>query len=163
MKKFLAISLLPLCFLATACGSDSSEESTADSPERSSQQWPALERLAGGGRDRLIVPSGPPPKRVVVRDLENGRGRQIKQGDWFTTSYVSFDYETRQVTEDKRGTNKWYWVWGSDRLTQGWEIGLRGLRVGDLRELIVPSGLAYGDGARVYVIRLLALNDPLRR
>jgi FKBP-type peptidyl-prolyl cis-trans isomerase len=38
--------------------------------------------------------------------------------------------------------------------TRGWERGMPGMRVGGIRELIVPSRLAYKDGTIVYVVKL---------
>lgn len=94
----------------------------------------------------------------MVKDLVEGTGRRIQKGDWFVVSYIGFSYETRRAREDKRGPNRWNWTWGVGQLSKGWEIGLHGFREGGVRELIVPSRLAYGTGALVYIIKLSKLS-----
>jgi peptidylprolyl isomerase len=147
------------CLFLAACGASSQGEGT-DSSETATAHWPALEKAAVlAGAERAVVPSGPPPEKVVVEDLVEGRGRPIRKGDWFVIGYVAFSYETKAVREDKRGVNRWNWLWGVGQLSRGWEIGLRGLRDGGVRELVVPSRLAYGNGALVYVLKLQKLSD----
>jgi peptidylprolyl isomerase len=159
VKKVLLLTSLMWCLFLAACGAPSQDEA-AHSSESVAASWPALEKAAVlAGAKRAMVPSGPPPGEVVIRDLVAGKGRPIRKGDWFVVSYVAFSYETRQVREDKRGTSKWNWTWGVGELSRGWEIGLRGLRGGGVRELIVPSQLAYGTGALVYIIKLQKLSD----
>ncbi len=161
MKKFLVISFLLMCCGLAACGSEdegsTGTSTVAVSKDEGPPSWPRLERAAQPYAKQLLIPTGPPPKSVVIRDLKKGSGPPIQPKEWFTVNYISFAYPSRQVTEDKRGENSWYWKWGDEALTQGWEIGLKGLRVGGVRELIVPSRLAYGSGALVYVVKLLKL------
>ena len=159
MNKPLLIIGLLCCLAFTACGG-SSDEGTARSAEHKAAKWPELEQAAlHEGAAEAVVPSGPPPKEVVVNDLDRGNGRVIQKGDWFLISYVAFDYVGRQATEDKRDANSWNWTWGVGELSKGWEIGLRGLREGGIRELFVPSKLAYGTGARVYILKLRKLSN----
>ena len=49
---------------------------------------------------------------------------------------------------------------GSGEVRDGWETGLKGMRVGGRRELILPSMLAYGTGALIYIVELLAIEKP---
>jgi hypothetical protein len=160
MKKFLVIIFLIPCLGLLACGSEEEgQPTTAESAPSSSSSttWPRLERAAEPYAERLLIPRGPSPKRVVIKDLKEGKGQQIRPGYWFTISYIALGYPTREFLEDKTGANIWYWKWGDGALTEGWEIGLKGLRVGGVRELIVPSRLAYGTGTVVYVLKLKKL------
>jgi peptidylprolyl isomerase len=124
--------------------------------------WPVLKRFAGSHADELIVPQGPSPDHVVIRDLAKGSGPAIEPGDIFVSHYISFDYENEKVVEPLPETQngKITWLdagslkWGVGERVQGWEPGLEGIKAGGLRELIVPSRLAYGNNVRVYLIKV---------
>jgi peptidylprolyl isomerase len=119
--------------------------------------WGALKRYAGRYVGRLAIPDGPHPVRVEIRDLKVGKGPVIQPHDAFAAHYVSFTYTDGKVFE-----NAWRGPTGTllyeiEDLVDGWWPGLRGMRVGGVRELVVPSSWAYGDGALVYLVKLNAI------
>jgi peptidylprolyl isomerase len=107
---------------------------------------------------KIRVPSGPPPKQVVIKDLVKGTGAVVEPGDQIRVKYIEANYKTGKV----RG-NSWEIGqptvdnFGTGEVVAGWEVGLKGMKVGGRRELIVPSKLAYGEGALIYVIDLLGI------
>jgi hypothetical protein len=172
MKKLLALGLLALVSMAS-CGDSAStgpsveesqvskvteEKPPPEPPEVAHpEDWTALKRVAAPYAKRLLIPHGPPPKHVVIRVLREGQGPALRKGDDFLARYVSFTYDDGLAAEPYWHSPSTYtFEWGGYR--KGWEIGLGGLRVGDTRELIVPSPLAYGNGARVYVVQALKLS-----
>ena len=44
----------------------------------------------------------------------------------------------------------------------GWEDGLKGVRAGGARELIVPADQAYGGDALVYLVKILEIEPGLQ-
>jgi hypothetical protein len=169
----IAVLLALLCGPA-ACG-DSGDDSTtaagaADSatPQEAPEQaadgdWATLKRFAGPNADKLIIPEGPAPDHVVVRDLTRGKGPAIAPGDVFLSYYISWGYESGKVAEptpEPTKSAKPAWVeggrliWGTGERVPGWEPGLKGIRAGGLRELIIPSDMAYENGARVYLVKV---------
>jgi peptidylprolyl isomerase len=115
----------------------------------------------------VVVPRSPPPKRLVVKDIENGTGATAKAGDNVTVNWVGFWYRRRR---------EFYGTWkdrhsftfeiGAGRVIPGWDQGMRGMKVGGRRELIIPPDLAYGPTGTtsvppneplVYVVDLLAV------
>src|SRR5262245_17166887 len=48
---------------------------------------------------KVSVPSGPPPKQIVVVDLEKGKGKVLKWGTEMSVRYVAVDYKTGKVLE----------------------------------------------------------------
>jgi hypothetical protein len=178
MRAVLALCLvaLLLCQLA-ACGASQNSpaaDATAanmgfqpaaeDSPvPAATGGWPVLKRLAGQHAERLIVPRGLSPDQVVVRDLRQGTGPAIRRGDTFYSRYISFDYETEKAVEPYWGSSAGSLIWGTGERVPGWEPGLKGIRMGGLRELIVPSRLAYETGARVYLIEVTKIKTPAAR
>ena|SRR5690349_14859599 len=158
-----------------ACGSSddpttSSGESTAAAPAPPKEEpvqaaeggWQDLKRFAGSHADKLIIPQGPSPDHVVIRDIEKGKGPAIEPGDLFTSHYISFDYANEEAVEPspEEVSKKLTWVdagslvWGIGDRVPGWEPGLKGVQAGGLRELIVPARLAYGNNVRVYLVKV---------
>ena len=159
MKWNLCIGCLFLSVAIMACGSgDTPGDSVGSgtSNETGKQRSASVSEVKGAPTPpQFEVPTGPPPKKVIIRDLEKGQGAQLKWGGWFTANYVAHEYDTGRRVETYWGKRAFRWFLGKNALTRGWRIGLRGMRVGGRRELIVPSKLAYGSGARAYLVELL--------
>ena len=171
MKKFLAIGLMLLAGLQlTACGGSettgassakdttAAEKPAAERPEMAYRgDWAVLKKTAGPYSKRLLIPHGPAPKQVVIRDLKVGKGPVLKHGDNFLARYVDLTYSEAYVAEPYwHSPSSYLFGWGHYK--KGWEIGLRGIRVGGIRELIVPSRMAYKNGARVYIVQAVKLS-----
>lgn len=75
--------------------------------------------------------------------------------------FVGVSYKTRKPFEIRWAQRQPFFVdLGSRLMMQGWKIGLRGMRVGEQREFILPSRFAYGTDAVVYVVELLSIEKP---
>jgi hypothetical protein len=114
-------------------------------------------------RPTVVVPPGPPPDHVIVRRLKKGFGAAVQgQGkEHLDVQFVGASYKTRKPFEVRWAQSEPFFVtFGSPLMLKGWTIGLRGMRVGERRELILPSRFAYGTGALVYVIELLSIEKP---
>jgi peptidylprolyl isomerase len=105
------------------------------------------------------VPSGPPPKELVIEDLEEGSGAEVKAGDDIVVDYVGVNYRTGEKFESTwERPEPGAFTMGTGELIKGWEEGLKGMKVGGRRELIIPSRLAYEKtGTLIYVIDLVAV------
>jgi peptidylprolyl isomerase len=158
--------LLRLLLLGVALiGGQASPSLSSASPQIESRQaieasegkgkWVGLWRTAQGARhpERLVLPKGDRPKGLVVKSLQTGGGEELRAGDLFLARYRAFAYRSGRPWED-------YWDegfstrFGAGENVKGWEIGLKGMRVGGWRELIVPSALAHDHGAFVYLVQL---------
>lgn len=144
---------LCLCLVLAGCGGgDSSGGSTASASGSSTEA-----RLT---KPVVHVPHGAPPKKLVERELRKGSGTVAGPGDEVTVQYVGVKYEDGKQVDTSWGGQPLSTELGSGSLIPGWETGLVGMKVGGRRELIIPSHLAYGSGALVFVIDLLAVKDP---
>jgi len=90
--------------------------------------------------------------RVQVRDLVEGTGRTVSQGDYLAIHYEGWQYEDGQKGErfvssrldgDPVGV-----VIGAGMVNRGLERGLDGMRIGGRRQVIVPPAMAYGKLGR---------------
>lgn len=155
MYKLLLLVLPVLAAVLSGCGtSSSSEPSSSPTANTYGAQWATLKKAAGNASARVLIPDGSPPDEVVIRDLKVGSGRQIREGDSFVVNFVDFNYATGELLEQQP---EFAWTYAKGQIVKGWSAGLRGMRAGGHRELIVPSRLAYKTGPRVYLIELLKL------
>lgn len=112
--------------------------------------------------------SGPPPRRLVIRDVVHGTGRRAWRGGWLTVNYVGALYHGGTVFDSSWSRHEQFtFPLGRGDVIPGWEKGLAGMRVGERRELIIPPALAYGrhgsppkvppNATLVFVVDLLAV------
>lgn len=109
-----------------------------------------------GPKPKLRYPSKP-PRHVVVRILKEGSGRAVTPGEQLAVRYVGGNSRTKLVQDFWSEEDPYRFGLGHNTLGKAWAIGMRGMKLGGRRELIVPSRLAYGNGMMVYVIELLAM------
>lgn len=126
--------------------------------------------LANRREPNLSAPSGPAPRRLEVRDLIRGSGPRAEVGDLLTVEYVGIHYDGKPFSNSWRSEKPFRFQLGAGSVTvnRGWERGLRGMRVGGRRELVIPSKLLQTSGAAlggklpaslVYVIDLVGLTE----
>lgn len=100
-------------------------------------------------------PLNQPMIEFKIEDLETGQGASLQEGDTLEIYYRQWIYdETRQ---DKKGSivgdnysspTPMKIIFGKDELIDGWQEGLKGVKKGAKRRLLIPSTMAYyGLGA----------------
>ena len=94
----------------------------------------------------IAPPSGPPPTRLVVKDVITGHGDAAKPRDNVTVNYVGVLYRQRRVFDSSWQRRETFTTALSNgSVISGWVKGIVGERVGGRRELIIPPSLAYGS------------------
>jgi peptidylprolyl isomerase len=128
--------------------SASTTATTTSSTSTSSVPLPAALKT----KPKVVPPSGPPPKKLVIKDLIKGTGPAATAGSTVTVQYVGVLY--------KGGTQfDASWNDGSGQPVQlplsgvipGWQQGIPGMKVGGRRELIIPPSLAYKAAAQAKI------------
>lgn len=174
MKRFALILLACFVLVGAGCGSsDDSPTGAGDSAARSAAESGASTTEASGAgaktKPRVTVPAGPPPKHLEIRELDKGTGATAREGDEVTFQYVGVGYASEEEFDSSWSRNEPYaLLLGSGQMIDGWEQGIKGMKVGGRRELIVPPILAYGPAGSsplgigphetlIYVIDLLAV------
>lgn len=147
--RLFCVALLAVAapLLLAACGDDestSSQTSGSTISARSGENGlsPALEtELEKKSRPELEVPEGPRPRKLIIRDLQVGHGPKAKKGDEVTIHYRGINWLNRSYADS------WQYPDGpptielgnSPSTTWGLDLGIRGMRVGGRRELIIPA------------------------
>ena len=171
--KILALTIAALLALATAgCGSSNSTTgSTEASVEGAAETAPAegATPATSKTKPKVTVPKSPPPKKLVVKELEKGSGAEAKAGDEVTVQYVGVNYKRGDQFDASWDRHEPFsFTLGAHMVIPGWDQGIEGMKVGGRRELIIPPGLAYGSNGSppaippnetlIFVVDLLAVH-----
>ncbi len=91
--------------------------------------------------------------KLVIKDIKVGTGPVAKPGMEVLVQYTGWLYD--EHASDKRGrefdsTSKrndtpFRFTLGTGQVIKGWDQGVVGMRVGGVRELLIPADLAYGS------------------
>jgi peptidylprolyl isomerase len=93
----------------------------------------------------VTPPSGPPPTKLVTKEIVKGTGAEAKTGSAVAVNYVGALYKTGKVFDASWKRNEPFtFTLGKGQVIPGWEQGVVGMKVGGRRELIIPSALGYG-------------------
>lgn len=85
---------------------------------------------------------------LKIEEIVVGEGDEVKDGDWVPVHYTGcLEDGTKFDSSLDRGEPIEFPL-GGGMVIPGWEQGIRGMRVGGKRKLVIPPELAYGeDGA----------------
>ncbi|MFI9816766.1 FKBP-type peptidyl-prolyl cis-trans isomerase [Saccharothrix variisporea] len=112
---------------------------------------PAQYQVTGepGAKPAITVPAGCKPQDgLLVRDLTEGTGAEIKLGSTAELHYVLATFRDRLTREASWDAGRPFEVKniGQGRVIQGWNEGLIGLKEGGRRLLVVPPEKGYPQG-----------------
>jgi peptidylprolyl isomerase len=136
MKASLLTIAVCVALAAAGCGSSSGESSSTGETTSAAKKT----------KPEVPVPKGAPPKKLVVKEIEEGSGEEAKSGDEVTVQYVGVDYKNGKEFDSSWSRNEPFtFTLGAGQVIPGWEQGVEGMKVGGRRELIIPPELAYGE------------------
>lgn len=109
--------LLPLLILSAGCGH-----------KPSAGKW-------------ITLPSG-----LRYRDIVVGTGAQAVANSRVTVHYKGW-LDNGKVFDSSRkpGAGPFSFTLGTGSVIKGWDEGIKGMKVGGTRELLIPPSLGYGD------------------
>ncbi|WP_037873434.1 FKBP-type peptidyl-prolyl cis-trans isomerase [Streptomyces sp. NRRL S-37] len=97
-------------------------------------------------KPEVDVPEGAAPAELTVRDLVVGDGAEVKPGTVVKVHYVGVTFGTGKEFDSSWDRDQPFkFALGSGRVIKGWDRGLRGMKVGGRREIVVPPRLGYGN------------------
>ncbi len=159
--------------LMAACG---------PSPKETQANKAAVEKARLDAAIQKAQEAAKPPrlteKDVVVQgekglkfvDFVVGTGKEAKTGGTVTVNFTGWVDQVKIDSSDDRGKPTSF-VIGGGQVIEGWSLGVKGMREGGVRLLIIPPELAYGQEGRAgfvgrnktlwYRIELVKAYDPL--
>lgn len=80
---------------------------------------------------------------MYIRELTVGTGATVTTGQNVSMRYTGWLSNGTQFDSNANGALFTFRL-GSGQVISGWDIGVAGMKVGGVRQLIIPSSLAYG-------------------
>jgi len=80
---------------------------------------------------------------IKYKDIKIGNGEVVKQGQKLNVFYVG-QLEDKSIFDKSILSPGFDFVLGKGEVIKGWDEGVKGMKVGGKRRLIIPSNLAYG-------------------
>ena len=85
------------------------------------------------------------PMELKIEDLTQGEGTEALSGKNVTVHYVGTLTDGKKFDSSRDRGKGFSFRLGAGQVIKGWDQGVKGMKVGGLRKLTVPSDLAYGD------------------
>lgn len=115
-----------------------------------------LAAALAGGQAPPPVPSGPPPLPAMIQwhplpsggqfaEITIGKGATPRDGQTAVMHFTGWLDDGKQVDSSRNHQKPFGFVVGSKQVIPGWDEGIRGMRVGGVRRLVLPPAAAYGS------------------
>ncbi|MET7439835.1 FKBP-type peptidyl-prolyl cis-trans isomerase [Streptomyces sp. NPDC005496] len=116
----------------------------------------------------IEVPEDDAPSELTIRDLVVGDGAEARPGNVVQVHYVGVTFASgREFDSSWDRDQPFKFAVGGGKVIKGWDRGVRGMKVGGRREIIVPPRLGYGrqspsplipaDSTLIFIVDLLTV------
>lgn len=85
---------------------------------------------------------------LKIEVLKEGTGVEVKKDDRVIIKYTGTFKDGTEFDSNINTNDPLTFVLGQNKVIQGWELGVLGMKMGEKRRLTVPSSLAYGKAGR---------------
>jgi FKBP-type peptidyl-prolyl cis-trans isomerase len=133
----------PTSVSAPVAGEPSASASSAAAPASGSASSSAPSGGAAGG----VRADG-----LVITTLKPGSGPAAKAGDRVSVHYVGTLTDGTKFDSSRDHGSPFTFELGEGHVIKGWEKGIVGMQVGEVRKLVIPPELAYGERGHPPVI-----------
>ena len=169
----LTVGAVAALLMLAACGPSQQELQARKAVEEKARLETAIRQAQEASKppkltDKDVVVAG--EKGLTFVDLKVGTGKEAKQGGTATVNFIGWVDGVKIDSSDDRNKPASF-VIGGDQVIEGWSVGVKGMKEGGVRLLIIPPELAYGKEGKGnfvgqnktlwYRIELLKAYDPL--
>jgi len=85
------------------------------------------------------------PEGLYYRDLVDGTGEEARNERRVTIHYIGQHPDGSVFDSSLAGEGPVEFTLGRGEVIRGWDVGIRGMRAGGRRVLVIPSRLGYGS------------------
>lgn len=153
-KTYAYTAALMAAVLLAGCGGDKADDGST-APTGPSGQASATDGSIGnapavsgatGSKPSIAVPTGNAPTELIRKDIKKGSGKKAGTGDSVSVQYVGINWsDGKEFDASWNSGNAFTFALGAGQVIPGWDQGVKGMRVGGRRQLIIPPELGYGD------------------
>ena len=94
----------------------------------------------------ITIPAGPPPAELLTNDEVVGNGEEAIIGKRVVVHYVGVAWSNGQEFDASWNRGETFdFRLGAREVIEGWDRGVKGMRVGGRRRLTIPPDLGYGN------------------
>ncbi|MCW7487679.1 FKBP-type peptidyl-prolyl cis-trans isomerase [Leptospira meyeri] len=93
----------------------------------------------------LVLPIQSAEKDFQIIDLVVGKGEEAFSGSYVTVHYVGRLTNGTKFDSSRDRNRPFEFNLGAGEVVKGWDKGVKGMRVGGKRKLIIPPELGYGS------------------
>lgn len=172
IAPFALVALAGLLVL-TACGPSKQEIQARKAAEEKARIEKAIRDAQEANKAPVLT-----EKDQVVQserglkyvDFKVGTGKEARQGGTVTVNFIGWVDGSKIDSSDDRGKPASFII-GGNQVIDGWSVGVKGMKEGGVRLLIIPPDLAYGkegksgfvgpDKTLWYRIELIKAYDPM--
>jgi len=107
---------------------------------------------------------------LQISDIKPGTGEVAADGKKVTMHYSATLNDGTKFDSSHDRASPFSFTLGSGLVIAGWDIGVKGMKVGGVRKLVIPPHLAYGsrsvgsvippNATLIFEIELLKVEDP---
>jgi FKBP-type peptidyl-prolyl cis-trans isomerase FkpA len=101
----------------------------------------------------------PEVKELLMQEVTVGTGEEAKDGNTVKVNYKGTFMDGKEFDSSYSRNQPFEFKLGTKQVIEGWDIGVRGMKVGGKRVLVVPPAMAYGEKGAGGVI---PPNTPLK-
>ncbi len=83
-------------------------------------------------------------EQLEIKTLTEGTGQEATTGDLVSVHYAGTLSDGTEFDSSYSRDMPFEFTLGEGRVIQGWEQGVLGMKIGEIRELKIPSSLGYG-------------------
>jgi len=86
-------------------------------------------------------------QNVDIKTIKQGAGEPVKKRQLVKVHYTGWLVDSTKFDSSRDRGEPLEFVLGADQVIKGWDIGIEGMKPGEIRSLKIPSALAYGSNA----------------
>lgn len=102
----------------------------------------------------ITIPAGNPPAELLIEDEVVGTGAEATVGKRVVVHYAGVAWSTgREFDASWNRGSTFDFLLGAREVIEGWDRGVKGMRVGGRRRLTIPPDLGYGSRGAGGVIK----------